>query len=124
MVATDFTSLPKPSLVVDRSLRTRTFRLALHLLQMQLHETQSSFATHFNKARPLRNAFGASAKRARCTDLLGKVLLVNHDWEKSSVDDDARSIRTIVQERFGRENDVTGPLVRVLGAGVLEIVME
>jgi hypothetical protein len=29
----------------------------------------------------------------------------------------------IVQERFGRENDVTGPLVRVLGVGVLEIVM-
>jgi hypothetical protein len=34
-----------------------------------------------------------------------------------------RWVRMIVQERFGRENDVTGPLVRVLGVGVLEIVM-
>jgi len=76
----------------DRSLRKRTFRLPSHFLQMQLHETQSSFATHF-KARPLKNAFGASAKPAHCADLLGKVLLVNHDREEMSSDDSSGAIR-------------------------------
>jgi len=86
MVATDFTSLPKPSLVFDHLLRTRTFR-------------HTSFKCN-------------STKRNRPSLLTS----INHDREeKSSVDDDARSIRMMVQQQFGRENDVTAPLVRVLG---------